>query len=69
MVPARCMSLNLAVRYADVISSVVLQIPWILIPRHAGQALAPPEDQAILLPTEDYTIHMSQDDHHHGSRQ
>jgi hypothetical protein len=26
MAPARCMSLNLAVRYADVINSVVLQV-------------------------------------------
>ncbi|XBI06888.1 hypothetical protein VPH35_134859 [Triticum aestivum] len=29
MAPARCMSLNLAVRYADVINSVVLQKSWI----------------------------------------
>lgn len=29
--PARCMSLNLAVRYADVINSVVLQASWYII--------------------------------------
>lgn len=29
--PARCMSLNLAVKYADVIHSVVLQVSWLVV--------------------------------------
>jgi hypothetical protein len=34
LAPARCMSLNLAVRYADVINSVVLQVDYILSSFH-----------------------------------
>lgn len=50
MAPARCMSLNLAVRYADVINSVVLQVS------HSGLTILMYNDYSPLLPT---MLHLS----------